>query len=295
MAFWAVVFIYTMWGGLGGIASIDIVQASFFLLVFGASLFLLLQGDFASAPNAEILTLGEQLDSSTWVAWFLMPCLFMLIEQDMAQRCFSAKSPAVVKWAALGSAALVFLVSIVPITFGLLGKANNFVVPPGQSVFITLVKAMTSPELSAAVACAVMMAIISTAVSLIHSISSNLTQDFRLAAGGGKKQVAISKIATLSIGFAALFVSSYFENIVGVLIQSYELSVVCLFVPVLASLLKKQQSALPAAFAISFGAVTFVLFRIIDAPLPREVLEIAASALGFGLGYMASHLNNTAK
>jgi len=121
-------------------------------------------------------------------------------------------------------------------------------------------------------------------VSLIHSISSNLTQDFKLVSGSGKKQVALSKAVTLGIGFAALFVSSYFENIVGVLIQSYELSVVCLFVPVLASLLKKQSSSLPAALAISFGAASFILFRYIDAPLPREILELIASAIGFGLG-----------
>lgn len=287
--FWVVVFVYTMWGGLGGIAGIDVVQASFFIIVFAASLF----DVFATQPLSQLdfsaLSSAGNLDSGVWTSWFLMPCLFMLIEQDMAQRCFSARTPAVVKKAALTSALVIFVICIVPISFGLLGKMNGTVVPQGHSVFITLVQALTSPSMTALVACAVMMAIISTAVSLIHSISSNLTQDFQTKTTNSQRQLFISRLVTLGVGMAALFVSRYFDNIVVVLMYSYELSVACLFVPVLMSLLSKQRGPLPAALAISFGAATFVALRFLDTPVPKELLELLASGVGFALGTLKNN------
>lgn len=283
-AFWGVVFVYTMWGGMAGIAGIDVVQASFFIVVFAASLFYVFANTSVAQLDFSTLSSSQTLDSSVWVSWFLMPCLFMLIEQDMAQRCFSAKTPTVVRRAAIGSAILIFLICIVPISIGLLGRAGGIAVTQGHSVFITLVQALTSPMVTAAVACAVMMAIISTAVSLIHSISSNLTQDFQATTESTPRQLMVSRFVTLGVGFAALFVSRYFDNIVGVLIQSYELSVACLFVPVLMSLLKKQNGSLPASLAIAFGATAFGLFRLIEAPIPKEIIELAASAVGFAIG-----------
>lgn len=281
--FWIVVFIYTMWGGLAGIAGIDVVQASFFIVVFAASLVFVFSS--TTVPlDISALRPSENISANTWVSWFLMPCFFMLIEQDMAQRCFSAKTPAIVRRAALASAVLIFLICIVPITFGLMGKSAGIVVPDGHAVLMTLVQAMTGPTISAFVACAIMMAIISTAVSLIHSISSNLTQDFQNVSASTPRQLFVSRLVTLAVGVAALVVARYFDNIVDVLIQSYELSVACLFVPVLMSLLKKQRGSLPAGLAIAFGACAFFVFRILPAPIPREILELLASAMGFALG-----------
>lgn len=293
-AFWAVVFVYTMWGGMSGIASIDVVQASFFVLVFAASLIEILSAGSLTQLDFNKLSASETVDMSTLVSWFLMPCFFMLIEQDMAQRCFSARTPSIVKKAAIYSAVLIFLICIVPISFGLLGKMSGTIVPEGHSAFMTLVQTLTSPTMAAAVACAVMMAIISTAVSLIHSISSNLTQDFLTKEQNSSKQLFVSRLVTLLVGFAALLVSNYFSDIVDVLIQSYELSVACLFVPVLMSLLNKQHGPLPATLAIAFGACTFLLFRVVDAPIPKEICELFASSVGFALGALASKRSEAA-
>lgn len=290
-AFWAVIFIYTMWGGLAGIAGIDVIQATFFLLVFAGSLAFVCFSESVTTVSLTHMFSDTDLGSLNYVGWFLMPCLFMLIEQDMAQRCFSAKSSITVKKAAFGSAFLVFFASIIPISFGMLGKANAINVPKGQSVLMALVQVLTSPAITAAVACAVMMAIISTAVSLIHSISTNLTQDFKMTKDNSKRSMFIMRSTTLGIGFAALFASSYFEDIVNVLIQSYELSVVCLFVPVFMSLIQKQRGSLPAALAIAFGAASFVIFRVTPAPIPREILELMASGLGFAIGWQMLNLH----
>jgi SSS family solute:Na+ symporter len=282
--FWIIVFLYTMWGGMEGIASIDVIQASYFLIALGISaLFLVIKSDISwnslwlqsnLTPNGEFPLVG----------WFLMPCLFMLIEQDMAQRCFSARSPGIIKRAALGSAILIFVVSLIPILFGLIGRNKGITVPQGSSVLLSIIQATTSPFISATVACAIMMAIISTAVSLIHSISSNLTQDFEFSWSKGPFQVWFIKGLTLGIGLLALGISYFFNNIVDVLIQSYELSVVCLFFPVLMSLFQKRGNPTSATLAITFGAGAFLFCRIIPIPFPREIFEIMTSIVGYGLG-----------
>lgn len=282
--FWTIIFLYTMWGGMGGIASIDMIQASYFLIAFGMGAFMLV---LKSGISWNSLWFQSDLNAEggfPLVSWFLMPCLFMLIEQDMAQRCFSARSPDVIKKAALGSAILIFMVSLIPIVFGLVGRIRGIPVPMESSVLLSIVQATTSPFISAAVACAILMAIISTAVSLIHSISSNLTQDFEFSWSKGPLQVWYSKGLTLGIGLTALGISYFFNSIVDVLIQSYELSVVCLFVPVLMALFQKRGNPASATFAIAFGAGAFLICRFISLPFPREVIEIVASAAGYWLG-----------
>jgi SSS family solute:Na+ symporter len=290
LIFWVVVILYTMWGGMEGIAAIDTVQATYFLVVFALSAVSVFWFQDQLSFSNWTTSGSASLDSSSWIGWYLMPCLFMLIEQDMAQRCFSARSPSIMKKASLGSAGIIFFVSLIPIFFGLLGRMLNLTIPQGSSVLMGVVTQVTSPVVTAGVACAVLMAIISTAVSLIHSVSSNLTQDFEIPLQTESSRLIFSKASTLVIGVLAIGVSYFFENIVNVLIQSYELSVVCLFVPILVALFKPQGNARSAGLAIAMGAISFFIFRVTTPPIPRELIELLASVGGFALGELLSVL-----
>lgn len=287
--FWGIVLLYTMWGGMEGIASIDMIQASFLLLTFGLSWGVAVYLNPGLPVYSQISSqTSSRLSSHSWVGWFLMPCLFMVIEQDMAQRCFSARSPAVIKKAALAAASLIFLVSLIPIYFGLYGLAGEMTALKGCSILMAVVQKITSPTISAMVACAVMMAITSSAVSVINSVSSNLTQDFGRPWEGWCSPLLFSKGVTLGVGLSAIGVSTWFENIVSLLIQSYELYVVCLFVPVFAALFRRELPARAASLSMTFGALSFLLFRLIPSVLPKffpqELIEIGASGIGFMLG-----------
>ena len=91
--FWAIVILYTAQGGLRAVISTDKVQAAFFSFVF------LLCFGFVLYSNPSISTLPlPQLEhlipvSSKLCGWLLMPLFFMVIEQDMGQRCFAGASP----------------------------------------------------------------------------------------------------------------------------------------------------------------------------------------------------------
>lgn len=295
LVFWAIVILYTVQGGLRAVISTDMVQALFFsavfLLCFGFVLY--------STPSAASIQL-PQLESFTQVSsklygWVLMPLFFMVIEQDMGQRCFAGASPKIVSRASLLAGVVIMIVCIVPVFFGCLANTMGLKVPEGSSVLMTAITATTNPRISALVGCAVLAAIISTATSLINAISSNLAADFQFSFLQKGKSMRRVQGITCAISIAAILWAFYFDNIVDLLIQSYELSVSCLFIPIIFALFKKQGNFLAALFSILLGASGFVLFRLFPIEFPREIAGILLSLAGFVCGEMWVYCNADTK
>lgn len=285
--FWAMVILYTVMGGLKAVVSIDIIQALFFMVVFIAGFGVVLYS--TDKPVLEMIQSGVDtshfvFDSSKLTGWLLMPLLFMVIEQDMAQRCFAARTPGIVAKAAGWSALITMLVCLIPVFFGVIGKSSGLEMAQGSSVFMNVAQAFTNPWVAAFIGTAVLMAVISTAISLLNAVSSNVTQDFELSYLQKISNVAKSRGITACLGIAAVFFSSRFDNVVDLMIQSYELSVCCLFVPVFIALFKKEGNTLSATLAIVFGAIGFFLLRWVGVPIPREIVGVILSAVGFGIG-----------
>lgn len=279
IAFWSIVIIYTAQGGLQAVISTDMVQAAFFscifLLCFGGVLFFEPAAALIPVPSLENIAHV----SSKLCGWLLMPLFFMVIEQDMGQRCFAGASPRTVSQASFLAGVCAMIVCIVPVFFGSLANVTGLEIPPGGSVFMTIIAKTTNPWITALVGCAVLAAIISTATSLINAISSNLSNDFTLSSS-----MRIVKGMTCSIAMGAIFFAFYFDNIVDLLIQSYELSVSCLFVPVTMALFKKQGHFIAALMAVFLGSLGFVLFRISPIDFPKEIASILLSLLGYICG-----------
>jgi SSS family solute:Na+ symporter len=126
------------------------------------------------------------------------------------------------------------------------------------------------------VGCAIVAAIVSTATSLINAIGSNIAGDFKLS-------IPVQGITCL-ISVAAIFFAFYFDNIVDLLIQSYDLSVSCLFIPIIFALFKRQGNFFAALISILFGAFGFLLFRFYPIFLPKEIASILLSLIGYGIG-----------
>lgn len=284
IAFWAIVIIYTVQGGLKAVISTDVVQAGFFSIVFLICFAFVLYAD-PSIAQLQLPRLEEFASvSSKLYGWLLMPLLFMVIEQDMAQRCFAGASPRIVSRASLVAGIITMIVCIVPIFFGTLANITELVVPEGGSVLMAAIAKGTNPWITAVVGCAVLAAVISTATSLINAISSNLSNDFKWTLFQRVAPLRLVRSITCIISIAAIFFSFYFDNIVDLLIQSYELSVACLFVPIFLALFKKEKHFLAALLSILFGAFGFFLFRFFPIFFPREVASLLLSFLGYGFG-----------
>ncbi|CCB87031.1 MULTISPECIES: sodium:solute symporter family protein [Parachlamydia] len=284
--FWGIVIIYTCVGGLKAVISTDAVQAGFFVIVFflcfGYAVFNL-EYPLSVALSEGFVGENFTFDMSKFSGWLLMPLLFMVIEQDMGQRCFAAESPRIVSLATLCAAACTFFVSMIPIFFGIMARNSEIQIPVGSSVLMGVIQQMTNPFVTSLVCCAILVAIISTADSLINAVSSNLSQDFRFT-GFSMNSVRFSQIISALIAISGIFFSFYFNNIVDLLILSYELSVSCLFIPLCFALYKKQGNKYAAGSAMLCGALGFILFRWTSLEIGREVCSLAFSLSGYFFG-----------
>lgn len=288
MAFWGIVILYTAMGGLKAVVATDVVQAAFFVVIFLLCLGYVLYQDVD--VNLTLLKLSNESSTfnfSKTYSWLFMPLLFMIIEQDMGQRCFAAITPKTVSKATLYAAFVTFSISMISVFFGILAKEKGIEVAKGASVLITVINQVTTPFLAALASCAILAAIISTADSLINAISSNLSQDFDLSFIKGNR-IRNLQIITSVIALSGIIFSFYFTNVINILIQSYELSISCLFIPILFALFKKQGNTLSATLAITLGAIGFVLFKMIPMELPKEIFSLMLSAIGFGCGEIIS-------
>lgn len=281
LGFWALTIFYTVAGGLKGVIATDIIQALFFIAVFVIALFCI---DTSTAVTASSLPIFDGNFDNKMLGWLMMPLLFMAIEQDMGQRCFAANDPKTVTKATFFAALLTFAICCIPVYFGVLAQSMGLQIEEGGSVFMTFIQKATNPSVTALIACAVIAAIISTAISLINAISSNLTLDFDWRSNKNGGSIKVAQAITTGIALSGIIFSFYFDNIVNVLIQSYDLSLSCLFIPVMVALLKGRGSATSAWISFAAGAVAFVLFRVIPYEAPKEILCILFSGVGYLVG-----------
>lgn len=281
IAFWGIVILYTALGGLKAVVASDMVQAGFFFASFlFAFFYAVFNNETQVFPSAVSL---ESLDyaSTKICGWLILPLLFMTIEQDMGQRCFAAKSSKVVLWASVLAGLLTMFICVIPIYFGINANLEGIEFVKGSSVLMASVSYFTSPLIAALIGCAILVAIVSTADSLINAIGSNVAQDFEIS---WFKNVNASQAMTFFIALAAIFFAFFFDNVVDMLMLSYELSVSCLFVPIFAALFKRQGNYFSAVLAVAGGLIGFFLFRFVDGVLPRELASVLLSAAGYGLG-----------
>lgn len=281
LLFWGLVLTYTGMGGFKAVIKTDLIQASFFVLMFSLAF---VYAFFSSSSGITISSEASAapISLSKLSGWLLMPLLFAALEQDMGQRCFAAKSESVLRKSAFTASCLTFLTCLVPIYFGIMARKMNLSADGGASILLMAIGQMTSPLITALVGAAVMAAILATADSLLNAITSNLSQDFSLLKD---KPLNTTRIMSMSIGGFAIFISFYFDNIVGLLIQAYELSVCTLVVPLLGALFKKGKGNLTSALlAIGFGALGFFLLRWISIDFPKEIGALGLSSLGYLIG-----------
>lgn len=284
LLFWMVMILYTSIGGIRAVRSTDVFQVIFIvaacLLTFGVTLW--------NMPEVTVTPAIMEETQIPWMSWLLMPLLFMLIEQDMGECCFAAKTPRCITWATGITAVSLMAISLIPISYGLLAKQMGLPIAEGASVLMTAVQATTNPSIMAIFGWALLMVIFSTANALVCSISCNLSLDFTR---GDNQQVKRGQWVTLATGLAATACSYLFDNVVATLMLAYELSVCCLLVPVVFAFTPIGAKTRAAGLAILGGAAGFLLFRFgIEPPLPRELAALLISLTGFGCGLLVDRL-----
>jgi len=284
LGFWAFIIIYTILGGLKAVAITDSAQVIFVITVFvGIFLYALSlepASFFTLSSLANIQGMFDSINTPTLISIAFMPALFALIEQDLAQRFFASRTKKIAAFSAIFASILLLLFSLIPIYFGV--KAKLMGITFSGSPLIPVLTKLTSDFILILAVCGIIAAITSTGDSLLCAISSNLSQDFDFSFTGIKNKLKLSKIITLIIGISAI-VASYLvpQNIITLLIRSYEISVSCLLVPLLVSYFKDDLNKNAAIGSIIFGLSGFILFRVIPIPFPSGIASVALSGIGY--------------
>ena len=285
LPFWLSVVAYTMIGGLRAITINDMVQLCIIVCTFTTIFIISLLSKPAGLFTAsqELFT-AQPLTLAMITSGILMPALFSLIEQDLAQRFFASRSSFVATISALNAGIFLLAFAFIPVYLGMQVKILNLAVPEGANPLIIFLQQNTPDILFALALCAIVAAIVSTADALMNGISANITQDFKIGKFWNNSLI-ISKCTTMIVGICAL-IGSYLvpQNIIDIIISSYEISVSCLLVPLLFCYFKKEVNKNAAFGAIACGLFGFILFRIYPQPIPKELLTLGLSLIGYGIG-----------
>ena len=273
--FWSVVILYTVVGGLRAVVNTDIVQAVF----LGSTLIVLFIVTLFAIPHLEILFTQNQnttLAASDYINWLLMPMLFMIIGQDMGQRCSAAITPATVSKAMASAALLYLLLAFVPASLGIMAHQLNLPIEPGRSILLSTVMQLTNPTLTTFAACGILMAIISTANSLLCALSANLAIDV-----WPKASVRTAKSLTLMSGILAIGSSFFLDNVVSVMIIAYEAFIYLFFTAILMGVFLKKPPLWLCVTSILLGLLLFVAQNLtwLSVPITLGLLFIGQTGL----------------
>ncbi|MFC1841897.1 sodium:solute symporter [Candidatus Dependentiae bacterium] len=288
LGFWAFIITYTILGGLKAVAITDSAQVIFVILVFGGIFLYALSGEptsffsFASLANIQSMFPPETITLTKLTGIALMPALFSLIEQDLAQRFFASRTKKIAAFSAITASAFLLMFSLVPIYFGM--KAKMLGMTFSGSPLLPYLAQITNEFVLILAICGIIAAIMSTGDSLLCAVSSNLSLDFDFSFTGITNKLRLSKIITFIIGIGAI-AASYLvsKNIISILVGSYEISVSCLLVPLLVSYFRSNLNKNAAIGSIIFGLTGFILFRLYPIAFPKEIVSIGLSILGYVL------------
>jgi len=289
IAFWAIVITYTILGGLKAVAITDTAQVIFVILVFSGIFLYSLWNEPSSFFSLPAITKTQNLFETANITFYsltgvvLMPALFSLIEQDLAQRFFASRTKKIAAISAVLASLFLIAFSAIPLYLGI--KAKMLGIAFAGSPIIPVLAKLTNQFVLMLAVCGIIAAITSTGDSLLCAISSNVAQDFNFSFLRIKNKLKLSKIITFVIGICAV-VSSYFvpKNIISILIGSYELTVCCILVPLLFSYFKDNLNKNAAIGSIVFGLTGFILFRFYPIIIPREIASLGLSLTGYFIG-----------
>ena len=294
ICFWALLIGYTMLGGLRSLMIIDTLQVIFIIIFSIVFYYALPKEGVGIFTIPTLIKMQNYYFGKKYVLASLLPvvvssALFSLIEQDLAQKFFAARSAWTATISAFLASIIITLFACIPLYFGIFARINKIPVPAGVSPLLPFIERISSEFLYTLIICALIAAIASTADSLLCAISSHIAQDFSKMLPTSRK-LLVSKLITFATGAAALLLSFYVTgDIISVLEQSYRFSISCLFVPTVIAYFTTNVRQGAALVAIACGSLSFIGVQLL---LPHSILQdiipLALSLLGYILGAILS-------
>ena len=261
---------YSVAGGMWSITLTDIIQ---FCIMTVGIFFLLLPLSISAAGG--LSGMQEALPTSyfdiTAIGWqtiftyFLLFFFGLMIGQDIWQRVFTARSPAIARW---GSVAAGIYCLLYAMAGALVGTAARVMLPDIQAdnAFARIATEALPVGITGLVLAAALAAVMSTASAGLLASSTILAND--VYAGfigrGDHDKVLVSRVTTLLVGIVILVMSLIVSDVVGALTVAYDLLSGALFVPIVGALFWRRATAAGALASMAAGSVVVVIFMVMD-------------------------------
>ncbi|MEK6478754.1 sodium:solute symporter family protein [Catalinimonas sp. 4WD22] len=305
-----VVVIYTYIGGMWAISITDFIQS---IIIIGGLLFLAfdltveaggLERVLNRTPDGffRFLPAPDFHASVEYFAAWITIGLGSIAQQDVFQRVMAAKSERVAVKASYLSALLYLSIGFIPLLIGLtaiqvypevVNEIND------MQLFIPMVVLKhAGVGIQVLFFGALLSAIMSTTSGAILApatiLAENLIRPY-INDQSDQNLLRLLRFSVILVAIAATIMANIQTNIYDLVAQSSALSLVSLFVPLMAGLYWKQASELGAILSIVGGMGIWICFEIAGTEFPSLLSGLIASIIGMILGNLIIYLQHKEK
>lgn len=294
-----IVVIYTYIGGMWAVSVTDFIQT---LVIIAGLLFLAIQlfGDIGSFDRltdgrpAGFFDFWPERDWNsmlTYIAAWITIGLGSIPQQDVFQRTMSAKSEKTAVRAAYMGGLMYLTIGCLPLFIGLCATVLYPELAAGedpQMILPQVVLQHSNLGMQAIFFGAILSAILSTTSGAILAPASVIGENLlkpRFPQWTDKQFLQALRFSVVGVAVASAIMAMMKANIYELVSQSSALSLVSLFVPLVAGLYWKRGTAQGALVSMLAGMGTWILFEwLVETEIPSLIFGLLASILGMIMG-----------
>ena len=293
-----IVVLYTYVGGMWAVSYTDMVQSV--LILVGLIILLVNVLDqtggvvplFADKPK-EFYSLLPKAGLDNWSEYIALWLAFFIggtPVQEIYQRAFSAKSEKAAMNGIYLSAFLLLLIPSIPLIIGL-GAVNLHPelmnIDGGQSIIPAMVTAYSSIGVQVLFYGALISAILSTSSGAMLApatiIGENLLKPY-LPGITDKRLLLLTRISVVIVAFVSCVFAFNDSDIVGLVVASLSLILVCIFAPFTFGFFWKKASIFGAWAAIIVGGLTWLSCFLLETRIDPTIYGTPASCIAMVIG-----------
>lgn len=295
----SVVLFYTYVGGMWSVAITDTVQTA--IIIIGMLVLMLeLVGEIGGwqqivdkTPEGFFRFTPKENSIPSWIAYFgawITIGWGSIPQQDVFQRTLSAKSEKVAVNSAYWSAFMYLTVASMPLVIALCGTLLYPDIKQGdtQMTIPILVLKHSSLGMQIVFFGALLSAILSTCSGAILApatvLGENLIKPLYGHRISDKKLLQIMRFSVIGITIIGVALSLYKSAIYELVGESSALSLVALFVPLVAGLYWKKATAHGAILSMIFGTGVWLILEFYETEIPGMIWGLLASIAGMIAG-----------
>ncbi len=295
----AVVVFYTYIGGMWAVSITDTIQTAMIIIGLLILVGVLINqvGGFekiiSQTPDGFFRFIPKEHTPLSWLNYFVAWITIgfgSIPQQDVFQRILSAKTEKIAVRGSYYSAFMYLTVAMMPLLIALCGKIlyPNHVEENPQMTIPMLVLNHTTVGIQILFFGALLSAILSTCSGAILAPATVIGENLIKPLYGDKisdktllqiMRWSVVLITIISVGFA-----SWKTEIYELVSESSALSLVSLFIPLVAGLYWKRASAMGAILAMLLGVTVWTFFEFYPNAIPSLVWGLCASIFGMIFG-----------